>query len=147
MTLTTEQQAVKDEWVAVRGSWSDTWESILLLDHVFLASYLKFSTVPWRKNHLDDKTKEFMYIAVDAAATHLYSPGTRIHIATALRLGATPDEIMEVIELTSTLGRDAIELWARAADDLDPKADHTRVAEWIASQTSSATSTGTEETK
>jgi len=108
--LTPEQQAVKDQWVAERGGWSDTWESILLLDHVFLASYLKFSTVPWRKNHLDDKTKEFMYIAVDAAATHLYSPGTRTHIAAALRLGATPQEIMEVLELTSTLGIHAMNI-------------------------------------
>lgn len=110
MTLTSEQQAVKDEWIAVRGGWSETWESILQLDHVFLASYLKLSTVPWKKNHLDDKTKEFMYIAVDAAATHLYSPGTRTHIAAALRFGATPEEIMEVIELTSTLGIHAMNI-------------------------------------
>ena len=66
--------------------------------------------VPWRKNHLDDKTKELMYIAVDAAATHLYVPGIRQHIRAALKAGATRDEIMEVLELTSTLGIHAMNI-------------------------------------
>lgn len=34
----------------------------------------------------------------------------------------------------SDLGEDAIEFWAAAADELDPAADHTRVAEWIGSR-------------
>lgn len=110
MTLTTRQQQVKDEFIAVRGTWSELWESVVRLDPEFLAAYLTFSAVPFRKNHLDDKTKEFIFIAVDAAATHMYAPGVRQHIAAALRLGATPDEIMEVIELTSTLGIHAMNI-------------------------------------
>jgi alkylhydroperoxidase/carboxymuconolactone decarboxylase family protein YurZ len=66
--------------------------------------------VPWRKNHLDDKVKEFIYIAVDAAATHMYLPGVRQHIKAALKLGATPQEIMEVLELTCTLGIHAMNI-------------------------------------
>jgi alkylhydroperoxidase/carboxymuconolactone decarboxylase family protein YurZ len=41
---------------------------------------------------------------VNAAATHLYEPGTRIHMENALKLGATPEEIMEVLALVSVLG-------------------------------------------
>jgi alkylhydroperoxidase/carboxymuconolactone decarboxylase family protein YurZ len=104
MTLTEQQLALKEEFIKARGTWGDSWESILRLDPEFLRSYLKFSTVPWRKNHLPDKVKEFVYIAVDAAATHLYSPGIRQHIRAALAFGATREEIMEVLELTSTLG-------------------------------------------
>jgi alkylhydroperoxidase/carboxymuconolactone decarboxylase family protein YurZ len=110
MALTTEQQAIKDEFIAVRGTWGDTWETILELDPEFMHAYLNFSAVPWKKNHLDDKTKEFMYIAVDAAATHLYVPGVRQHIAAALRVGASVQEIMEVLELTSTLGIHAMNI-------------------------------------
>lgn len=110
MALSEEQQRVKDEFIRVRGTWGDVWESILLLDPEFLSAYLEFSAVPWRKNHLDDKTKEFMYIAVDAAATHLYVPGIRQHIQAALRAGATTQEIMEVLELTSTLGIHAMNI-------------------------------------
>lgn len=102
--LTPAQEELKAEFVRVRGTWSEAWESILRLDSDFLAAYLKFSAVPWQKNHLEDKVKEFVYIAADAAATHLYTPGIRQHIRAALAFGATKQEVMEVIELTSTLG-------------------------------------------
>ena len=110
MSLTTRQQEIKDEFIRVRGAWSDSWESVLKLDPEFLASYLTFSAVPWRKNHLDDKVKEFIYIAVDANATHMYLPGVRQHIRAALALGATPQEIMEVLELAATLGIHAMNI-------------------------------------
>jgi alkylhydroperoxidase/carboxymuconolactone decarboxylase family protein YurZ len=110
MTLTPRQQRLKEEFVEVRGTWSDAWESILRLDPDFLESYLNFSAVPWRKNHLEHKVKEFVYIAADAAATHLYTPGVRQHIKAALAFGATEREIMEVLELTSTLGIHAVNI-------------------------------------
>jgi alkylhydroperoxidase/carboxymuconolactone decarboxylase family protein YurZ len=101
--LTQRQQHVKDEFIQLHGTWDDAWEDILRLDPEFLASYLKFAAVPWRKNHLDDKVKEFIYIAIDANATHLYLPGVRQHIQAALKLGATKHEIMEVLELSAAL--------------------------------------------
>ncbi|TXN29955.1 carboxymuconolactone decarboxylase family protein [Lacisediminihabitans profunda] len=104
MALSAHQKEIKDEFIRVRGVWGDAWESILVLDPDYLLAYLNFSAVPWRQNHLDDKVKEFIYIAVDSAATHLYSPGIRQHIKAALAAGATREEIMEVLECTSTLG-------------------------------------------
>ncbi|MCP9969403.1 carboxymuconolactone decarboxylase family protein [Actinomadura madurae] len=102
--LTPDQEEIKAEFIRVRGTWGPPWESMLRHDPGFLKAYLNFSAVPWRKNHLDAKTKEFVYIAVDAAATHLYEPGILQHIRAALEQGATGAEIMEVLELTSTLG-------------------------------------------
>ncbi|MEH0108846.1 carboxymuconolactone decarboxylase family protein [Tersicoccus sp. MR15.9] len=110
MALTADQQHLKDEFIAVRGTWGESWEAMLRLDPEFLRAYLEFSAVPWRKNHLDAKTKEFLYIAVDAAATHLYEPGIRQHIKAALALGATREEIMEVLECTATLGIHAMNI-------------------------------------
>jgi alkylhydroperoxidase/carboxymuconolactone decarboxylase family protein YurZ len=104
MSLTQQQQQLKEEFMRVRGTWSDAWESILRLDAGFLESYLKFSAVPWKKNHLDHKVKEFIYIAADASATHLYTPGIQQHFEAAIKHGATREELMEVLELTCTLG-------------------------------------------
>jgi alkylhydroperoxidase/carboxymuconolactone decarboxylase family protein YurZ len=104
MNLTARQEEIKQEFIRVRGTWSDVWEGVLRLDPEFLKAYLDFSAVPWRKNHLADKVKEFVYIAIDANATHLYLPGVRQHVRAALNLGATPQEIMEVLELSATLG-------------------------------------------
>lgn len=105
MALTAEQQQIKDEFIEVRGTWGESWERMLELDPAFVRSYVHFSGVPWTTaSHLEPKVKEFVHIAADAAATHLYEPGIRQHIDAALGHGATPAEIMEVLELTSTLG-------------------------------------------
>jgi alkylhydroperoxidase/carboxymuconolactone decarboxylase family protein YurZ len=104
MTLTPRQRQIKDEFIRVRGTWGEAWESILRLDPGFLETYLRLSAVPWNRDVLPPVVKEFIYIAADAAATHLYTPGIRQHIRAALAHGATPAEIMEVLELTSTLG-------------------------------------------
>jgi alkylhydroperoxidase/carboxymuconolactone decarboxylase family protein YurZ len=104
MALTERQQQIKDEFIAVRGTWSTAWEKILELDAEFLRAYLAWSAVPLRKHHLPAKVREFIFIAADAAATHLYEPGIRQHVRAALDFGASPAEVMEVLELTSTLG-------------------------------------------
>jgi len=104
MALTPRQQQVKDEFIAVRGTWSKAWERILELDAEFLHAYLEWSAVPLRKRHLEPKVREFISIAADGAATHLYEPGIRQHVRAALDLGASAAEVMEVLELTSTLG-------------------------------------------
>ena len=48
--------------------------------------------------------KELVYIAFDAAATHLYVPGLKLHMRNAVRLGATAGEITEVLEIVSVIG-------------------------------------------
>lgn len=112
MALTEQQEKLKAEFIARRGTWSDSWQGILELDPHFLAAYLKLSTVPWHKdhNHLSDKVKELVFIAIDANATHMYLPGVRQHIKAALKAGATPQEIMEVLELSATLGIHAMNI-------------------------------------
>jgi alkylhydroperoxidase/carboxymuconolactone decarboxylase family protein YurZ len=53
---------------------------------------------------LESKIRELVYVAVDAATTQLYEPGTRIHMENALKHGATREEIMEVLALVSVVG-------------------------------------------
>jgi alkylhydroperoxidase/carboxymuconolactone decarboxylase family protein YurZ len=110
MNLSARQEEIKSEFIAVRGTWSDAWQATLQLDAEFLKTYLELSAVPWRKNHLDAKTKELIYIAIDANATHLYLPGVTQHVKAALSQGATPQEIMEVLELCATLGIHAMNI-------------------------------------
>jgi alkylhydroperoxidase/carboxymuconolactone decarboxylase family protein YurZ len=110
MTLTARQEEIKAEVIRVRGTWSETWEAILRLDPEFLLAYLNLSAVPWRKNHLPDKVKELVYLAIDANATHMYLPGVRSHVKAALSVGVTQQEIMEVLELSATLGIHAMNI-------------------------------------
>lgn len=49
------------------------------------------------------QVKELVYCAFDCAATHLYKPGLKLHMKNVLQYGGTPEEIMEVLELSSLL--------------------------------------------
>ena len=53
---------------------------------------------------LPQKYKELILIAINAATTHLYGPGVRRHVQNALKAGATKEEILEVIQLTTVMG-------------------------------------------
>jgi alkylhydroperoxidase/carboxymuconolactone decarboxylase family protein YurZ len=102
--LSPEQKRMKADFIAARGYWSEMWDGVLTLSPDYFEAYSEFSAVPWKHGTLEPKIKEFIYIAIDSATTHLYEPGTRIHMENALKLGATPTEIMEVLALTSVLG-------------------------------------------
>ncbi|KAH8693215.1 AhpD-like protein [Talaromyces proteolyticus] len=104
------QEQLKAEFIKNRGYWHVFWEDFLRLDPDFFAAYLNFSSVPWTKKTehgengaLEPKVKELIYCAFDAAATHLYVPGLKLHMRNALRYGATPQEIMEVLEIATSL--------------------------------------------
>ena len=98
------KEQLKEEFIKNRGYWSKFWEDVLELDSNFFSTYSRFSSVPSKNNALSPKIREFIYIAIDASTTHLYLPGLKLHMENALTLGATRDEIMEVLELTSVLG-------------------------------------------
>jgi alkylhydroperoxidase/carboxymuconolactone decarboxylase family protein YurZ len=102
--LDARRQKLKDDFMQARGYWSPLWEQILALSPDYFEAYLKFSSVPWKTGSLEPKVKEFIYIAIDAATTKLHEPGMRTHIQNALRLGATAEEIMEILQIVSVLG-------------------------------------------
>lgn len=102
--LTDRQRELREQFVSERGYWAPFWEGLLTMDPEFFEAYLNFSAVPWRHGVLEPKVKELIYTAIDASTTHLYEPGLRQHIRNALGYGATKEEIMEVLELTSVLG-------------------------------------------
>ena len=60
--------------------------------------------MPWKHGVLEPKVKELIYCAFDVASTHLWLPGLELHMRNALGYGATPTEMMEVIQIASVLG-------------------------------------------
>jgi alkylhydroperoxidase/carboxymuconolactone decarboxylase family protein YurZ len=56
------------------------------------------------------KLVELLSIAFDASYTHMYAPGTRRHIKAALEVGATMEEVMEVLKLCVVQGVQACNL-------------------------------------
>jgi alkylhydroperoxidase/carboxymuconolactone decarboxylase family protein YurZ len=93
-----------------RGRWNPLWDRLAEWEPEWTELFLLAATSPWKSGVLPAKTIELICIAGDAACTHLYAPGTRRHIRAALELGATRDEILAVLKLTSLLGFQALHL-------------------------------------
>lgn len=93
-----------------KGDWNPLWETFRELDPDFLEAYLAFRSVPHREGPLPQKYKELIMIAINAATTHLYGPGVRRHMQNALKAGATKEEILETIQLTTVMGIHACNL-------------------------------------
>ncbi len=87
-----------------KGDWNPLWEQFRELDPDFLEAYLAFRSVPQSQGPLEQKYKELILIAINAATTHLYGPGVRRHIQNALKAGASMEEILETIQLTTVMG-------------------------------------------
>tara|TARA_B100000029_G_scaffold275340_2_gene270049 strand:+ start:331 stop:702 length:372 start_codon:yes stop_codon:yes gene_type:complete len=86
------------------GDWNPLWEQFHEVDPDFLEAYLAFRSVPQSSGPLEQKYKELILVAVNASTTHLYGPGVRRHIQNALKAGATREEILEAIQLTTVMG-------------------------------------------
>lgn len=94
------------------GGWNSAWDEATEFDAEWMDKFLDMALLPVRKGVLDPKTYELIAIAVDASCTHMYAPGTRRHIAKALDVGATPEEIMAVLQCVAVLGIHSVALGA-----------------------------------
>ena len=94
------------------GQWNSAWDEAAAIDAQWMEKFLDMGTHALRKGVLDPKTYELIAIAVDASCTHMYAPGTRRHIAKALDAGATPGEIMAVLQCVAVLGIHSVALGA-----------------------------------
>jgi len=106
MASNEQRKQLEDRFNAELGAsaFHTGWSSLLSLDPDFFSASVSLASVPRRKAHLSRKNQSLISLAVDSAATHLYSPGIRTHILAARHEGASLEEILEVIELSSTLG-------------------------------------------
>jgi alkylhydroperoxidase/carboxymuconolactone decarboxylase family protein YurZ len=90
---------LKETVIQRRGYWHAFHQGLLDYSPAYLQAYLDFHEPPFTSGRLGDKLCEFIYIAVDAAVSHLFAPGVEMHINKVMTQGATAEEIIEVIEL------------------------------------------------
>jgi len=102
-TDATRREDLRDRYVNDRGSFPPPLEPVLEMDPDFIDAYRRLSAAA-TTGPLDAVTRELIVIALDASTTHLHATGTKAHIARALALGATPAQVLEVLEMTSVLG-------------------------------------------
>jgi alkylhydroperoxidase/carboxymuconolactone decarboxylase family protein YurZ len=89
------------------GQWNQAWDPFYELDPVWTDQFFAVGTGIYQGGVLSPKDVELLSIALDASYTHMYAPGTRRHIKAALKLGASMEEIMEVLKLCVASGMNA----------------------------------------
>lgn len=95
--------ALKERIVAARGYWARFHDVLLDRAPEFLEAYVAFQSGPTHSGVLSKKLCEFVYIAIDLSVNHMYERGGRRHMEHALKAGAAPEEILQVILLTTVL--------------------------------------------
>jgi alkylhydroperoxidase/carboxymuconolactone decarboxylase family protein YurZ len=92
------------------GQWNAAWDPFYDLDPAWTDEFMACGAGIYGSGVLSARDVELLSIAFDASYTHMYAPGTRRHIANALKAGATVQEIMEVLKLCVVQGVQACNL-------------------------------------
>jgi alkylhydroperoxidase/carboxymuconolactone decarboxylase family protein YurZ len=92
------------------GQWNEAWTPFYNLDPAWTEQFMAAGIPVYAGGVLSPKLAELLSIAFDVSCTHMYAPGTRRHIKAALKLGATIEEIMEVLKLCVIQGVQACNL-------------------------------------
>ncbi len=92
------------------GQWNQAWNLVLELDPAWTDQFMTLGMGISKSGVLPPKMIELLSIALDASCTNMYAPGTRRHIKAALKLGATVEEILEVLKLCVIQGIQACNL-------------------------------------
>ncbi len=100
---------VCDKMKAV-GQWNTAWDPFFDLDPAWTEAFIAAGAPVYIGNTFSPKLAELLSIAFDASITHMYAPGTRRHIKSALKHGATMEEIMEVLKICVAEGVQAANL-------------------------------------
>ena len=92
------------------GQWNTGWDGFFEIDPAWTEAIIAASLPVYTSGILTPKLAELLSIAVDASITHMYAPGTRRHIQSALKLGVSMEEIMEVLKICVSQGMQASNL-------------------------------------
>jgi alkylhydroperoxidase/carboxymuconolactone decarboxylase family protein YurZ len=86
------------------GQWNTAWDPFYELSPAWTDQFFAFGANLYKSGLFTPRFLELISIAFDASITHMYAPGTRRHIQAALKAGATPEEIMTVLQICVSMG-------------------------------------------
>ena len=89
------------------GQWNTAWDPFFELSPTWADEFFAFGASVYKSGLFTPRFLELISIAFDASITHMYAPGVRRHIQGALKAGATPEEIMAVLQICVSFGVEA----------------------------------------
>lgn len=99
------------------GQWNHAWDPLYDLDPLWAEQFTATNAGIFTSAALTPKLFELVRIALNASYTHMYASGVRRNIRAALKLGATVEEIMEVLKLCVAQGVETCSLAVPILDE------------------------------
>lgn len=106
--LDPEQQRLWDQHVGTDPFWegfSDELpgflEAMLRLSPDIFAGFFEYCAIPWRSGTVRAKVKELAALACDAAPSHRFRPGFRVHLKNAIKLGVGRAAIFQALDIAA----------------------------------------------
>jgi len=116
-----DRDALKERVLTERGFWHPFHDVLLQHNPQYLSAYVDFVGAPEKNGALSAKDRDLVYIALNASVAHMYVQGMRRHIELALSNGSTVSEIIEVIQLATSLADQTFALGLKALVDEAPE--------------------------
>lgn len=89
-------------WTAFERHFPGFLRAMLLLSGEQFAAFFNFCAVPWKHGLVRARLKELIALACDAAPTHRFLPGFRLHLSNAVALGAGRRAIDEALDIAAS---------------------------------------------
>ena len=97
--LKTKYEVESSYWVRLDRQIPGFLDGLLRLSPSAYQGFFEFCALAWITDVLEARTKELVYLAIDASPTHRYGPGFRLHLDNSIRMGATPRQIEQALDL------------------------------------------------
>ncbi len=102
--LSDEHARLKAAYVAHFGDWPEFCDRLLRFSPGYFEVMTELLAAPAATSALLAVERELIGIALNAALTQMDAAELRLHMTRALRLGAAPADILQVLQLTAHLG-------------------------------------------
>lgn len=106
--LDAERQALWDRHVGTDPFWTGFstelpgfLEAMLRLSPDIFTGFFEYCAIPWRSGTVRARIKELAALACDAAPSHRFRPGFRVHLKNAIALGIGRSAIMQTLDIAA----------------------------------------------
>ncbi|MDO8249430.1 MAG: carboxymuconolactone decarboxylase family protein, partial [Rhodoferax sp.] len=100
----TAREEIKALFIAERGYWRPWTDTMLQASPGFVQQYALYAGYPARTGPLTERMVELIYVGLDASSSHLFESGLHTHMKRALEVGATQNDIFDVLHLVAVQG-------------------------------------------
>jgi alkylhydroperoxidase/carboxymuconolactone decarboxylase family protein YurZ len=76
-------------------------EAMLRLSPDIFVGFFDYCAIPWRSGTVRAKVKELAALACDAAPSHRFRPGFRVHLRNAIKLGVGRTAILQALDIAA----------------------------------------------